>query len=364
MSPDEVGTDRPDEVGTHHTDEVGTHHTDEAGIDRTDSVGDIGERAMIAALTAAATAAGPADDIVIGSGDDAAVLDIGGSAVISTDTVVEGRHFRFDWSTPQQIGARAVVQSSADVAAMGGRTTGLVVSIACPAATPVGVILDLNDGVVGAAHALGARVLGGDLVAAEQVVVSVTAVGALEGRRPVSLGGARSGDVLAVSGPLGASAAGLAVLSTPDADESQWSEVVALHRVPMPDLTQGPAAAAAGAHAMTDISDGLVEELITMSRAAQVAMAVEVDAVPRRPDLAPLATQLGADVDEWVLAGGEDHHLLAAFDAASVPDGWTVIGSVRETSSPAPEVWVDGRRVGGPDGPDLSGWQSFSAPRG
>ena len=334
------------------------------GLNRSATVGAIGERAVIAALTAAATSGEPAGDIVIGSGDDAAVLDIGGSAVISTDTIVEGRHFRFDWSTPRQVGARAVVQSAADVAAMGGRTTGLVVSIACPADTAVGVVLDLNDGVVGAAHALGARVLGGDLVAAGQVVVSVTAVGALEGRPPVSLGGARSGDVLAVSGPLGASAAGLAVLSTPAIDAGRWSEVVAAHRVPEPDLSQGPVAAAAGAHAMTDISDGLVEELITMSRATNVAMSVEAAAVPRRPDLAVLAGELGAEVNEWVLAGGEDHELLAAFEAASVPDGWTVIGSVGERTSSAPEVWVDGSRVGGPHGLDLHGWQSFADPSG
>ncbi|WP_439029385.1 thiamine-phosphate kinase [Gordonia terrae] len=334
------------------------------GIVRTDTVGEIGERAVIAALTAAATAGDPTGDIVIGSGDDAAVLDIGGSAVISTDTVVEGRHFRFDWSTPRQIGARAVVQSAADVAAMGGRTTGLVVSIACPASTPVGVVLDLNDGVVDAAHALGARVLGGDLVAAGQVVVSVTAVGALEGRRPVSLGGAQAGDVLAVSGPLGAGAAGLAVLSDPRIDPSGWPDVVALHRVPAPDLTQGPVAAAAGAHAMTDISDGLVEELITMSRAAGVVMSVRADDVPRRPDLSGLARALGVGVDQWVLAGGEDHHLLAAFDPASVPDGWTVIGTVGDPSPTAPEVWVDGQRVGEPGGPDLHGWQSFADPSG
>lgn len=333
------------------------------GIDRCAPVGRIGERAVISALTAAATAAGPPDDIVIGSGDDAAVLDIGGSAVISTDTVVEGRHFRFDWSTPRQVGARAVIQSAADVAAMGGRTTGLVISIACPPETPVGVVLDLNDGVVDAAHGLGARVLGGDLVAAAEVVVSVTAVGALEGRRPVSLGGARSGDVLAVSGPLGASAAGLAVLSDAESGPESWPDVVALHRVPSPDLTQGPIAAAAGAHAMTDISDGLVEELITMSRAAGLAMEVRVDAIPRRGDLDAVADELGADVGEWVLTGGEDHHLLAAFEPASVPAGWTVIGSVREAGGPVPEVWVDGRRVGGPDGPDLHGWQSFSQPR-
>ncbi|MFE0751127.1 thiamine-phosphate kinase [Gordonia sp. NPDC058843] len=342
-------------------DEIGRPHR---SIDRTDTVGAIGERAVIAALTASATSGEPADDIVIGSGDDAAVLDIGGSAVISTDTVVEGRHFRFDWSTPQQVGARAVVQSSADVAAMGGRTTGLVVSIACPAQTPVGVVLDLNDGVVRAAHDLGARVLGGDLVAAGQVVVSVTAVGALEDRRPVSLGGAQPGDVLAVSGPLGASAAGLAVLSDPRATETDWPELVALHRVPNPDLAQGPVAAAAGAHAMTDISDGLVEELLTMSRAAQLAMTVHSDAVPRHPDLVGAAGELGVDIARWVLAGGEDHHLLAAFEAPSVPPGWTVIGSVGENSSSAPEVWVDDRRIGEPDGPDLHGWQSFADPTG
>ncbi|MET9201492.1 thiamine-phosphate kinase [Gordonia sp. NPDC003585] len=343
---------------------------------RTATVGEIGERAMIAAFTAQARGSAAHHDIVIGSGDDAAVIDTRGVTVISTDTAVEGRHFRFDWSSAQDVGARAIVQSAADIAAMGGRTTGVVVSIAAPPSTLVGTLLDLNMGMVDAAHRLGARVLGGDLVAAQQVVVSVTAVGAMDGTEPVVLGGANPGDVLAVSGPVGACAAGLAVLSSGDDDLiAQWQDLVAAYRIPSPDLTQGPIAAAAGAHAMTDISDGLVEELITMAQASGTRLSVRSGSVPRHERVTALAEELGTDVVDWVLAGGEDHELLAAFDADAVPAGWTVIGEVsapgaeragRVSSAPGVErvpadVLVDGRSIHAADGPRLRGWESFSA---
>lgn len=334
---------------------------------RSATVGAIGERAMIAAFTAQASAAGPARDIVIGSGDDAAVVDTRGATVISTDTAVEGRHFRFDWSRARDVGARAIVQSAADIAAMGGRTTGVVVSIAAPPSTPVGTLLDLNAGMVDATHLLGARLLGGDLVAAGQVVVSVTAVGAMDGRAPVALGGARPGDVLAVSGRLGACAAGLAVLSSDrPSDVERWPDLVAAHRVPTPDLAQGPIAAARGAHAMTDISDGLVEELITMSQASGTQMSVDSSRVPRGDRVTALAAEWGVDVAEWVLAGGEDHELLGAFSAEDVPDGWTVIGAVlpggdnTAGDEQGGDVLIDGRPLHGPDGPRLRGWEGFA----
>ena len=304
------------------------------------TVGEVGERAMIALFTAAvAERSDNADDVVIGSGDDAAVLAAGGPVVVSTDTAVAGRHFRFDWSAPEQIGARAVVQSAADIAAMGGALTGLVVSIGCPPATPVD------------------RVLGGDLVSAPVVVLTVTSLGSLADLAPVTLSGARAGDVLAVSGPLGGAAAGLAVLSAIEhgADPGlahRFSALVDRYRLPQPDLTQGPIAARAGAHAMTDVSDGLVEEITTMAGASGLAVDVDSAAVPRPDGLDALAAELGVDPVRWALSGGEDHELLATFAPGDVPPGWTVIGAVGDAGG---GPTVDAQPVG-----DLHGWQSFS----
>lgn len=321
-----------------------------ADPDRDLTVGEVGERTLIALFTRAC-GSGPNKDIVIGSGDDAAVIDVG-PTVISVDTAVQGRHFRLDWSGARQIGARTVVQSAADIAAMGARTVGVVVSIACPSTTAVGVLLDLNDGIVDAAHRLGARVLGGDLVEADQLVVSITSVGALDGLAPITLAEAQPGDVLAVSGPLGAAAAGLAVLLAGAGDPAAAAaDVIAAYRLPNPDLSQGVLAARAGAHAMTDISDGLIEELITMARASSMTLSVRAAEVPRTDAVTQVAGALGVDADEWALAGGEDHELLAAFAPGTVPPGWTQIGQV----SPGPaRVVVDGQET-----PGLRGWQSF-----
>ena len=324
------------------------------------TVGDLGERALISVFTSAAST-GSDRDIVIGSGDDAAVFDAGGPTVISTDTAVERRHFRFDWSTPGQIGERAVIQSAADIAAMGARTVGVVVSIACPVTTRASTVSGINDGVVAATHRLGGRVLGGDLVAADQVVLTVTSVGALDGLAPVALTGAQVGDVLAVSGPLGGAAAGLAVLLAAESTtahgarlRAEHGAVVDAYRLPTPDLSAGAQAARAGAHAMTDVSDGLIEELTTMSQASKVALAVDGSRVPRTAATTRAADALGEDADIWALTGGEDHHLLAAFAPADVPQGWTVIGSVEARTAERAEVSVDGVDTRG-----LRGWQSF-----
>ncbi|GAC57236.1 thiamine-monophosphate kinase [Gordonia hirsuta DSM 44140 = NBRC 16056] len=323
------------------------------------TVGEVGERALIALFTAAA--AGSSDDVVIGSGDDAAVLAGGGAVVVSTDTAVAGRHFRFDWSTAEQIGARAVVQSAADIAAMGGTLTGTVVSIGCPPETPVPRVLALNAGIVAQTHRLGGRVLGGDLVSAPSVILTVTSLGTLSGTAPVTLAGARAGDVLAVSGPLGGAAAGLAVLSAIEngADPvlaARFPQLVQAYRLPQPDLAQGPIAARAGAHAMTDISDALVEEIITMSAGSGLHLDVESAMVPRPAGLDELAAELGVDPVRWALTGGEDHQLLAAFAPGGVPGGWTVVGTVAAPAAGRPAAaTVDGATADG-----LHGWQSFS----
>ncbi|MBM7366456.1 thiamine-phosphate kinase [Gordonia hydrophobica] len=319
------------------------------------TVGEVGERALIAMFTDAART-GPGD-VVIGSGDDAAVFVPTGPVVVSTDTAVAGRHFRFDWSSPRQIGARAVVQSAADIAAMGGVPTGVVVSIGCPPTTPVDRILELNAGIVAQTHAYGAKVLGGDLVSAAEVVLTVTSLGVLDGTAAVALSGARGGDVLAVSGPLGGPAGGLAALAAVEhgADRAllaEFSSLVDNHRLPQPDLAQGRIAALAGAHAMTDVSDGLVEELITMSAASHVRLDVESARIPQADGLDELGAALGVDPLRWTHGGGEEHELLASFSPPSVPDGWTVIGRV---TAAAPGAWIDGAPVG-----EIRGWQSFT----
>jgi thiamine-monophosphate kinase len=317
------------------------------------TVADLGERALIERLTAVARRAAPSDDghgdvVVVGPGDDAAVLDLAGSLVISTDSLVQDRHFRLEWSTPEQIGARAAVQSCADIAAMGARSVGIVVSIACPPTTPAAVVLGIDQGMNDVAAEFGARVVGGDLVAAGEMVVTVTVFGTTDGRPPVRLAGAAVGQIVAVSGPLGSSAAGLALL---DAGNTDFPELVAAHRVPVVDLRQGPVAADAGARAMTDVSDGLVDELETMAAASGVALEIDTAVIPAHPQLRAAADAVGADPIRWQLGGGEDHQLLATFDGAP-PAGWTAIGAVVAPGN-GPRVRVDGAPTG------VRGWQSF-----
>ncbi|HNP57330.1 MAG TPA: thiamine-phosphate kinase [Gordonia sp. (in: high G+C Gram-positive bacteria)] len=312
------------------------------------TVADVGERAL---LTQFARAAGTPGSVV-GPGDDAAVVDPG-ATVLSVDTAVAGRHFRLDWSTPEQIGARAVIAAAADIAAMGARTTGVLVALAAPSTTPADVVVGINRGVVGCAAALGASVLGGDLVEASDVSVSITAVGVLDGREPVRVSGARPGDVLAVSGPLGASAAGYAVLASGVdlLNDPAACEVVSAFRCPAPDLGQGPVAARAGAHALTDVSDGLVVELAVLCSASGVGVDVDSGAVPVTDAVRAVAVALRADPRPWALGGGEDHELLGAFAGPdAVPRGWTVIGRV--VPDRAEPVLIDG------EPPRVQGWQS------
>ena len=136
--------------------------------------------------------------VAVGPGDDAAVVVAGdGKTVLSTDMLVEGRHFRLDWSSPHDVGRKAIAQNAADIEAMGA-----------PGDTSTAQALELADGMWQEAGLMGAGIVGGDLVSAPQWVISVTALGDLDGRAPVLRAGARVGDTLAVAGELGWSAAG------------------------------------------------------------------------------------------------------------------------------------------------------------
>ena len=316
--------------------------------DPADSVKVVGEFGVIARVVAASGWARMAE---VGPGDDAAVLRVpDGRVVATTDVLVEGRHFRRDWSSPEDVGHKAAAANLADVAAMGGRATALLVGLACPPDTPTTWLEGVAAGLAEECAPLGAAVVGGDTVAAapdsSAVVLSVTALGDLEGRPAVLRSGARPGDVVALAGRLGWSACGLAVLrrgfTSPIA-------AVAAHRRPTPPYAAGPAAARAGATAMCDVSDGLLADVGHIAAASGVVVDLDRDALARiclEPPgpLNQVATALGQDPMAWVLTGGEDHALVATFPAgANLPEGWSGIGAVRKAPRGAPAVLVGGR---------------------
>ncbi|WP_268844437.1 thiamine-phosphate kinase [Streptoalloteichus hindustanus] len=282
---------------------------------------------------------------LLGPGDDAAVVAApDGRVVASTDVLVENVHFRLDWSTPEQVGRKAVAVNVADVAAMGAVPTALLVGMACPPDTPASVMDELANGMWAEAARAGAGVVGGDMVTSERLVISVTVLGDLQGRAPVTRSGARPGDVLAVAGRLGWAAAGLAVLGrgfrSPVA-------VVGAQRAPEPPYAAGPAAAAAGATAMIDISDGLLADLGHVAESSQVGIDVRTELLEVHQRLVDIANALGADPRHWVLTGGEDHALAATFPTVeAVPPDWRVIGAVRQGQG----VTVDGQPYEGPQG--------------
>ena len=310
------------------------------------TVGEAGEFTVIDRATQGRVQ--PATTLV-GPGDDAAVVATpDGRVVATTDMLLAGKHFRLDWSTPEQVGRKAIAQNGADIAAMGARPTAYLVALGCPPSTPLTVTDGLTEGLWAEAAAVGAGIVGGDLVESDQLVISVMALGDLQGRAPVLLSGARAGDVIAVCGRLGRSAAGLALLS---AGRDGAPELLAAHRVPTPPYAQGPVAADAGATAMTDISDGLLADLGHIASASGVSIDVSSAALTGDAVLTTAAVTLGVDERAWLLTGGEDHALAASFPgAAAVPDGWVVIGTVGEGSG----VTVDGIEWQG-----RTGWRSF-----
>jgi thiamine-monophosphate kinase len=293
------------------------------------TVADLGEFGLIAAIEALLPGGGP--DIV-GLGDDAAVVGVpDGRVVATTDLLVEGRHFRRDWSGPVDIGGKAVAQNLADVAAMGASPTALLLGFATPGDVPVAWVEDLIRGIAGECARAGARLVGGDISGADSIMLAITALGDLDGRDPVTRGGARPGDQVAIAGQLGRSAAGLALLEAGlgSAEAGELASLVASHRRPHPPYACGPEAADIGATSMIDVSDGLIADLNHVAKASGVLIAIESGRLPADPALAVAGAALGADWLRWVLEGGEDHALAATFPpGTSLPGHWSVIGAV------------------------------------
>lgn len=322
------------------------------------SISDLGEFGLIASF---AERLPRSEATLVGIGDDAAVLAMpDGRVVASTDLLIEGRHFRRDWSGPEQIGGKAAAQNLADLAAMGADPTALLVGLAVPAAESADWVQRLVAGLARECTRAGATVAGGDLASADTVMIAITALGHLAGRAPVTRAGARPADVLAVAGVPGPSAAGLALLA---AGLDGPAQLIEAHRWPHPLYQAGPEAATLGATAMIDISDGMVADLGHVARASGVLIDIDSSRLPIPPLLADAAAALAAAPAAapgagdsggplgWVLTGGEDHALAATFAPQTpLPPHWTVVGAVREGRG----VLVDGQVF-----PGRGGWVSF-----
>lgn len=347
------------------------------------TVAQLGEEALVEAF---ASLLPQSPRQLVGNGDDCAVLAApDGRYCVSTDVLVEGHHFKREWSTATHLGRRVAAQNLADAAAMGALPVALVVALVLPPSTPVSWVQGLARGLAQGCRDAGAGVVGGDLSAGESVVVCATVHGDLQGRDPVLRSGARPGDLLVHVGHLGRAAAGLACLRAglggqgPGAGAQRLADqCVELFLAPCPPLWAGPALAGAGATSMIDVSDSLLRDAGRLARASGVVIDVDdpLEGWRRRGShglgeeielLRQVACLLpGAGQDHalelarsWALTGGEDHGLLATVPAATasrLPQGARVLGRVRAPfgSGAQPGVLVGGQA------PQTSlGWDHF-----
>lgn len=310
------------------------------------TIGDVGEHAAIAEIVKAAPS--------VRNGDDAAVLNHAtpnSRAVATVDMLIEGRHFNLDWSTPEEVGHKAIVQNFADVQAMGARPIAALLAISAPPETPLSFLRGLATGVAAEVGKFSAELVGGDLTAGDNLVVSVTAIGSLGGSLPaLALDRARVGQRVVVSGRIGDSAAGLALLNRYGRDvPPQFEELVEAHCAPHLEPGRGMIARATGATAMTDNSDGLIVDLTTLAKRSGVAIELHRDAIAPHKLMVDAGKLLDVDPWEWVLTGGEDHTLMTT-TAGDPPSGFRPVGKVVRGSG----VSIDGSE------PEYgTGWVSF-----
>ena len=245
--------------------------------------------------------------------------------VASTDVLVEGRHFRTDWSSGYDVGRKAAAANLADVVAMGARPTALLVGLACPGELSVSWVEALADGLAAECALLHASVVGGDVVAAPVITVAVTALGDLQGRAPLTRSGASPGDRVIVTGVPGAAAGGLALLEAGRSDHP----LVSAHRRPTPDYAAAQRIADR-ASAMIDVSDGLVADLGHVARASGVRIEIAAARLPMTPELDSAGRLLGVDPVVWALTGGDDHGFAATVPRPLDGSGVATIGAVLE----------------------------------
>lgn len=286
--------------------------------------------------------------LLLGSGDDAAVVSAAGASVVTVDALVEGIHFRRETAPLRSIGHKAMAAALSDIAAMGAEAAEAYVVVGLPADLDEAGRIELLDGLAAAASRWSCAIAGGDVSRAGELFLAVTVVGRLDDPDDaVRRDGAVPGQLVALTGELGGAAAGLVLLERPEVARG-LSEAVAegLRRrqlEPSPRLAAGRALAAAGATAMIDISDGLGADAGHVGKASEATLRIELERVPLAPGVAEVARAVGSDPFELALAGGEDYELLVCFApesetnlsrAASDADvALTVVGRVEPADS-------------------------------
>ena len=279
-----------------------------------------GEDDLVRAIRTWAATTNGATGVRTGIGDDCAVLEPrpGMALLATTDLLIEDIHFRRRWAEAADIGWKSIAVNLSDIAAMGGHPRWALVALACPESTGAEEIEAFYEGALALANAHGVAVVGGDTSASPSGwVVNVTLLG--EAAAPRLRSTACAGDTVAVTGTLGRSAAGLAVLECEAApatvDASALADVTAAHLRPRPRVSEGAwLASAGGVTAMMDLSDGLGIDLPRLLAESGVAADVDVDRVPVDAATRAVATALGSDPTAWATGGGEDYELLLTCD--------------------------------------------------
>lgn len=355
------------------------------------TVGACGEDAVLAViLQELGELKAPATELAaltLAPGDDAAVLQLPddgapGRIVLSTDTLSQDQDFRFSWWAPKDhgavmgraIGLKAAAQNLSDLNAMAATPIALLVSLTLPGDTALDWVRGFYRGLAEAVRRDGAEhchVAGGDLGSGEGISVTLTAVGRLSaGRAPLRRTGASPGDQLAVSGPLGAAAAGLALLEAGDPCAGPaLSRLRDAQIAPAPRLTTGVRALTAGATAGMDLSDGLLRDAQRLARASGVQVCLDETALAdQAPALLPAAAALGLSGAQaqtqalrWAATGGEDYELLASFPGdAALPEGFLKVGEVLERGDAQGSDADGAREVFLTSAIDDHGWDSLS----
>jgi thiamine-monophosphate kinase len=279
--------------------------------DAAQTVAALGEFALIDRLAAALAEVGSAAaPDLLGIGDDAAIWTPtpGTRAVITTDSLIEGIHFRLDWTGWGDLGHKALAVNLSDIAAMGASPRAAIVTLSLSPDVEAPWVIELYAGMREACDEHALWLVGGDLTRGAQIAISVTVAGDVAPGRGVTRAGARPGDVVAVTGELGASAAGLRIARAGRVGGERDRALLLAHLRPTARVGEGAVLARRGATAMMDVSDGLAKDLARLASASDVGVRLRLAEVPVAD---------GADPGE-ALAGGEDYELVVTLPGPDI----------------------------------------------